>query len=157
MSPVFAQSRSVERAYHPFRGRRLRVVHIHIFLLTRRNVWPRPRRNRRSPGQAVDRRPGASGQKSDSGPSTRTRPGLRIAIATKMVGKPIMTSGYVTANFAIKAGGAASTSNEKIRRWVALSGFTRTPTWLTCGATCLSMPSNFARRIANDFISILRV
>src|SRR5438552_10112550 len=30
--------------------------------------------------------------------------GLRIAIVAKMVGKPIMTPGYVTANFATKAG-----------------------------------------------------
>ena len=33
-----------------------------------------------------------------------TRPGLRIAIVAIMGGKPIMTPGYVTADFAIKAG-----------------------------------------------------
>jgi len=54
--------------------------------------------------EIFDRRQRANGQKPDSGSGTRTRPGLRIVIVAKMVGKPIMTPGYVTANFAIKAG-----------------------------------------------------
>ena len=54
--------------------------------------------------EIFDRRQRANGQKPDSRSGTRTRPGLRIVIVAKMKGKPIMTPGYVTANFAIKAG-----------------------------------------------------
>ena len=82
MSP-FGAKQELERGYYPFRARWARVVHIYIFLVTRRNVWPCQRRNRRSAGQAVDRRPGASGQKPDSGSRTRTCPGLRITIVAK--------------------------------------------------------------------------
>ena len=39
-----------------------------------------------------------------SGSGTGTRPDLRIAILAKMGGKPIMTPGYVTAGYVIKAG-----------------------------------------------------
>ena len=41
---------------YPIRGGWPRVVHVHIFLVARRAIWPRERRNRRSSGQAVDRR-----------------------------------------------------------------------------------------------------
>lgn len=50
------QNRSSERGYYSFRGRRSRVVRIHIFLGARRNVRPRQCRNRRSSGPTVDRR-----------------------------------------------------------------------------------------------------
>jgi hypothetical protein len=43
-------------------------------------------------------------QKPDSGSRTRTRPRLRTTIVANMGGKSIMTPGYVTADFAIKAG-----------------------------------------------------
>jgi len=43
--------------------------------------------------------------------------------------------------------GAAATNNERMCWCVALSGLIKTATLVTCGATCLSGPSNFAPRL----------
>src|SRR5271166_4408891 len=73
-----AEQRSTEDGYNPFRAGWPRFVYIRILLAAGRNVRPRQRRHRRSSRPAVDRRPGTSGQESDSGSGKRDRPSLRI-------------------------------------------------------------------------------
>jgi len=71
---------------------------------------------------------------------------------TLLASLAVLVAATSTANF-----GAAATSNAKIRRYVTLSGFTKTATRAMCGATCFSIPSNFALKLGSITAKLVKL